>query len=571
MTAVSRSEESIFDSLLDRADVARALGTTPRLLNFLLFRISSRRRYRRFKIKKRSGGTRTIRAPIPPLRQAQSRFATLLDARYQPRSCVFGYVKSRSIQMNAACHVGKRWVLRVDLKDFFPSINFGRVRGMLLAKPFSLPPSVATTLAQLSCHENELPQGSPASPVLSNLICRGLDGALAKLAREQRCSYTRYCDDLVFSTNRRAFPAVLAAFDPSRPLSVTLGSALQHEIERAGFTVNAAKVRLCPSSQRQMVTGLIANVRINVPRKFIGDLRMILHVWRKLGTDAAASWYLSKHDKRNRPPGKGTPSFNYIVRGKVQYLGSVRGWSDPTYVRLGQRLAALDPTFRLTTKTLATQHPTPTLHVYVEGKTDKMHIDTALKSMQSAGRFKNLRIEIEDKDRGSQELLKLCRSFSERLQTAPCVFVFDSDERNVIPQVTDSNGDTKDWGNGVYSFVIARPPHRANDDRLCIELLYADADLRRADDAGRRLFRGSEFRQPSGRHVTLDAYTTTPNKSSLVVEDNVFDFAEKKLCLSKSGFTTVIRKHAASVNFDGFGPVFDQLAAVHKRITDGGS
>ena len=570
MTASEGStERDLLGSLLNRADVARVLGTTTRRLNFLLFRLSSGRRYREFEIKKRSGGTRLIRAPILPLKVAQERIAKLLDARYLPRSCVFGYVKDRNIQMNADCHVAKRWVLRVDLKDFFPSINFGRVRGMLLAKPLALPEPVATTIAQICCHQNELPQGSPASPVISNLICRGLDRALAMLARAHRCSYTRYCDDLVFSTNRRTFPSALAEFDTSTPPKAVVGSSLEHEITRAGFVVNPDKVRLRPSSHRQMVTGLVTNVRVNVPRHYVRDLRMILHVWRKQGPDAAATWYLTKHDKRNRPPEKKTPSFKDIVRGRLQYVGSVRGWSDPTYVRLGLKLAALDSTFKLTKKVPSRTPPDITLHVYVEGRTDKCHIEMALAALRAKGRFQDLRIQIEEKDRGSQELLKLCRGFSERLQTAPCIFVFDSDERNVVPQVTDSNGDTKDWGNSVYSFVIARPPHRSNDERLCIELLYTDADLRRADDAGRRLFLGSEFRQPSGHHVTLDAYTTAPNKSALVIEDNVFDFAEKKLCLSKSGFTIVVRKNGGSVSFDGFGPLFDQLVAVRARIADG--
>jgi hypothetical protein len=99
---------------------------------------------------------------------------------------------------------------------------------------------------------------------------------------------------------------------------------------------------------------------------------------------------------------------------------------------------------------------------------------------------------------------------------------------------------------------------------------YSDDDLKRMDEHGRRLFLGSEFRQPSGRHATQDAYTTVPNKSALVIEDHVFDFAEKKLCLSKSGFTTVIRKAGKDVSFDGFAPVFGQLVAVRKRIADGG-
>lgn len=570
MTAsAGTAARDVLGSLRDRADVARALGTTVRRLHFLLFRLSSERQYRTFAIRKRRGGTRLIRAPILPLKVAQKRIATLLAARYQPRSCVFGYVKDRSIQMNADCHVAKRWVLRVDLKDFFPSINFGRVRGVLLAEPFALPELVATTIAQICCHKNELPQGSPASPLLSNVICRGLDRALAKLARAHRCNYTRYCDDLVFSTNRRTFPSALAKFDTSDPPKAIVGLSLEGEITRAGFVVNPDKVRLRPSSHRQMVTGLVTNMRVNVPRQYIRDLRMILHVWRKCGPDEAADWYLAKHDKRNRPPGKKVPSFKDIVRGRVQYVGSVRGWNDPTYVRLGLQLAALDPTFKPTKRAPSKAPPSPTLHVYVEGSTDKRHIEMALASLQAQGRFRDLRIEIDDKDRGSPELLKLCKSFAERRQTAPCVFVFDSDERNVIRDVTGSNGETKDWGSSVFSFVIATPPHRANEERLCIELLYSDVDLQLRDDAGRRLFLASEFNQPSGRHRSDPAYSTMLHKSSLVVDNGVFDFEGKKLSLSKSGFVDLIQKHAASVTFEGFVPLFEQLVAVCARIPSG--
>lgn len=556
-------------AVLHRPALAELLGMTPRALQFFLYRLQPKHRYRTFTIAKRAGGVRTIRAPIVPLKRAQERAAELLGAYYEPRACVFSYVKDRSIQMNAAGHVGKRWVLRVDLQDFFPSINFGRVRGMLLAPPFSLPPDVATTLAQICCHENQLPQGSPASPVISNLICRGLDNALAKLARAHRCTYTRYCDDLVFSTNRRVFPAVLAELDPEKPSTVMVGPALLQEIQKAGFVVNPAKVRLAPNSQRQMVTGIVTNARLNVPRKFLRDVRMVLFVWKQHGRDAAATWYFDKHDKRNRAPGKATPLFEQVIGGRVQYLGSVRGWNDPTYLRMASKLAALDPKFRPTQRKVVKHLQDIVLHLYVEGRTDKRHIEMALASLQSQGRFKDLRLQIDEKDRGSQDLLKLCRSLSERPQTAPCVFVFDSDERQIITQVTLNSNETKNWGNSVYSLVIAPPAHRAADDRICIELLYADGDLCRTDEAGRRLFLGAEFRQPSGRHVSLEAYTTTPNKSSLVIEENVFDFAETKLCLSKSGFVKVIQRDAAKVDFQGFAPLFEQLVTLRDELGAG--
>jgi RNA-directed DNA polymerase len=558
----------VLHSLLDRADVARALGVSSKRLNFLLHVLSPTGRYRSFEIKKRAGGTRTIRAPILPLKQAQKQFAGVLAAWYQPRSCVFGYVANRNIQQNAECHRAKRWVLRVDLKDFFPSIHFGRVRGMFLAAPFSLPAPVATTLAQLVCHENQLPQGSPASPVLSNLICRGLDRALSKLARVHRCTYTRYCDDLIFSTNRRSFPIALADFDTNGPLRAIVGPALEKEITAAGFVVNPDKVSLRSSSQRQMVTGLVTNARVNVPRQYIRGLRAILHAWHRHGLDAAASWYFENHDKRSRPPGKLLPSFQQIVRGKVQYLGSVRGWRDPTYVGLGKKLSALDSSFRITKGDPSSRVGNVPLHLFVEGRTDKRHYEMALAMMKASGRFRDLQVEIDGKDRGSAELLKVCKTLAERVQTPPCVFVFDSDEPNVVTQVTDSNGDLKDWGNSVYSFVIASPHHRPDNKGSCVELLYADDDLRRMDDDGRRLFLRSEFRRASGRHATLDAYSTTLSRNSLIVEDGVFNFDEKNLCLSKTGFANVIQKAGASVSFEGFAPVFQQLVNLRNRILE---
>lgn len=149
-------------SLKGRAHVARLLGISSTRLNYLLYALSTQQRYRRFSIKKRNGGEREIAAPILPLKRAQAKIGALLDACYAPRACVFGYVKKKSIQMNADRHVDKRWTLRVDLKSFFPSINFGRVRGMFKAKPFSLPEPVATTLAQLCCDKNEPPCANKA-------------------------------------------------------------------------------------------------------------------------------------------------------------------------------------------------------------------------------------------------------------------------------------------------------------------------------------------------------------------------------------------------------------------------
>src|SRR5690606_25401369 len=107
-------------------------------------------------------------------------------------------------------HIGKKNVLNIDLKDYFDCFNFGRVRGFFLKNNnFKLNPDVATTIAQIACYNDTLPQGSPCSPVISNLITHALDIRLASLAKKHSCVYTRYADDLTFSTNRSPFPAQL--------------------------------------------------------------------------------------------------------------------------------------------------------------------------------------------------------------------------------------------------------------------------------------------------------------------------------------------------------------------------
>ena len=122
-----------------------------------------------------------------------------------------GFKRKRSIITNARQHRRRRWVFNLDLEDFFPSINFGRVRGFLLKnRDFELHAAVATVIAQIACYENSLPQGSPCSPVISNLIGHLLDMRLVRLASESGCTYSRYADDLTFSTNKKDFPEDIA-------------------------------------------------------------------------------------------------------------------------------------------------------------------------------------------------------------------------------------------------------------------------------------------------------------------------------------------------------------------------
>ncbi len=296
------------------------------------------RRYVTFEIPKRSGGVREIRAPGGGLKILQRKLNQVLQAVYEPRNSVHGFVPGRSVRTNAGAHARRRYVLNVDLEDFFPSVNFGRVRGLLMGRPYGRSAEVATVLAQIACHDNQLPQGAPTSPVLANMVCWGMDSALQRLAGRCRSTYTRYADDLTFSTNRKDFPRELAAADGD---DVRLGPELLSVLERSGFRVNDRKVRLQTREFRQEVTGLTVNVFPNVQRRYVRQIRAMLHAWRKFGLEAAETEYRRKYAHGHRGPGRGAPSYRAVVEGKLAYLVMVRGDADPVYHKYRGQFDAL--------------------------------------------------------------------------------------------------------------------------------------------------------------------------------------------------------------------------------------
>ncbi|WP_179379779.1 retron Ec67 family RNA-directed DNA polymerase/endonuclease [Jannaschia marina] len=264
------------------SDIAHIIGFKPKSLAYVLYVLPPASRYAQFSIPKSSGGTRDILAPVPQLKLAQRRLCEHLqnclhdiEAQLTVKSdCILahGFKRDLSIVTNASIHVGRRWVLNLDLKDFFPSINFGRVRGFFIKnKHFCLQPDAATVLAQIICHDNQLPQGAPTSPVVSNLIAGLLDIRLNKMATQNRCSYTRYADDITFSTNTRDFPQSLAKIDQDGVW--TLGNRLHKRIKQSGYAINSKKTRMQFRRSRQEVTGLTVNTEVGIKRERLKNTR----------------------------------------------------------------------------------------------------------------------------------------------------------------------------------------------------------------------------------------------------------------------------------------------------------
>jgi len=314
-------------------DVARYLGTSRKRLFFHLYD-QKRPTYRSFVIPKASGGYRQISAPPKVLAAFQLRVLAGLDALAPPKPHAHGFTRGRNVRTNALPHVHSRLLLNFDLLDFFPSIHFGRVRGLFRSHPFDFTPAVAAVLAQICCAAKVLPQGAPTSPSISNLICRGLDRDLASLVRSYRCRYTRYCDDITISTDRESFPQTIAE-SSADGRTATLGSAILEILSSHSFQANDRKTRIRSQRDRQEVTGLVTNAKVNVPRQFVRNIRSILHDCEHRGLSAADERFRNGIDRRTRR-GSSPPLALHLL-GKLAYLRMVRGASDTLYLRLAIR------------------------------------------------------------------------------------------------------------------------------------------------------------------------------------------------------------------------------------------
>jgi RNA-directed DNA polymerase len=298
-------------------------------------------RYEQFYIRKKTGGLRVISAPISAIKLIQRKLSQVLYSVYTPKAPVHGFVPSRSIVTNAQQHVRKRYVFNIDLADFFGSIHFGRVRGVFMNAPYNLPADVSTVLAQICCLSNKLPQGAPTSPVVSNMICARLDSQLRLLAKEKHCTYTRYADDITFSTRLTKFPRDIAYRDQED--SILVGKRLLTIIEGNDFKVNWKKVRLQHKNCSQEVTGLTVNQFPNVDRRFIRKISSMLHVWDKYGLFSARIEYQKKRIKELKEfqPELSTkelskmtfPLFEDVLKGKINFLGMIRGKDDPLFLK----------------------------------------------------------------------------------------------------------------------------------------------------------------------------------------------------------------------------------------------
>jgi hypothetical protein len=298
------------------ADLRALVGikSTKQLGYLLLATDAGNGPYTRFTIPKRDGGERVICAPKKQLRWVQRQILDKILALVPVHDAVHGFRTGRSTVTNAACHRRAALLLKFDLSDFFPTIHYYRLLGLFASLGYAAgegrfssddaSAAVAPTLARLCCWTPDpqqwgnavAPQGAPTSPAISNIVCRRLDARLTGLAHSRGGAYTRYADDLTFSF---------------KDDSIKVGRFrwwVDQVCHQEGFFIHQRKFHVIRSSQRQLVTGIVVNDELRVPREERRRFRAILHNCRCHGVASQA---------------RGRADFGAYLRGFASYVHMV--------------------------------------------------------------------------------------------------------------------------------------------------------------------------------------------------------------------------------------------------------
>jgi len=286
--AAERAAENELPVLDSPAGLARALDISVADLRWLTFHrdAATHIHYYRFSIPKRDGTQRPIWAPLPKLKNAQRWILRQIVERLPVHSAAHGFVPLRSTLSNAATHTGSQVIIKMDLKDFFPTVTFPRVKGVFRKAGYT--EQVAILLAAL-CTEAPrekvehagttyyiamgsrcLPQGAPTSPAITNTLCLSLDRRISALAHKNGWRYTRYADDLTLS-----FPVK----SKKTPATGKMAGLIKRIVADEGFLINSNKTRFVRPSGCQRVTGLVVNddQPPRVPRRIKRRIRAAIH------------------------------------------------------------------------------------------------------------------------------------------------------------------------------------------------------------------------------------------------------------------------------------------------------
>lgn len=269
-------------------------------------------RYKEFYILKKNGNLRQINTPDKLLKRVQNLINILLQIIFKSHShyCSNGFLIGKDIKRNAIPHTNKRFVLNIDIKDFFPSVNFRRVKVVLELSPFNLTNNrekIAFIIANLGTYMDYLPQGAATSPILSNIVTQKLDRKISNFCIQSKVKYSRYADDLSFSSNKDI-------------LDQNFIESISKIIEEENFKINETKTRIRTNRESQQVTGLIVNQKVNIKKEYSQKVRAMINNWEKNGLIYAEQVF-----KKHQPINKVNYNFKSVLLGHLSFLKLIKG------------------------------------------------------------------------------------------------------------------------------------------------------------------------------------------------------------------------------------------------------
>ncbi len=246
---------------------------------------------------KKNGGTRQLHVPITPLKVSQRIILEEIVSRLPISSYATAYVKGTRLIDNASPHCSHRYLLKLDITDFFGSIRFDQIYSAAF-NTTRFPKQIGVMLTALCCHEDILPQGAPTSPALSNVVMRRFDDHIGEWCKQRGITYTRYCDDMTFSADRPLF----AVYEKVRGM-----------LNDMGLSLNEKKTHFVTRASRQSVTGLTVNEKVSVSSEYKRDLRQQVHYALRFGFADALS-------KRNDHAFQSADRYARHLIGRVRYV-----------------------------------------------------------------------------------------------------------------------------------------------------------------------------------------------------------------------------------------------------------
>ncbi len=562
-------------------DLAKILGYTAKSLSYLVYILDASLKYYSFEIRKRNGGKREILRPHFKLKLLQKilsykLYECLLDEKNKeerPDSFSHAFQKGKSITTNARQHRNKRWVFNTDLEDFFGAINFGRVRGVLIKdRSFQFKEPIATLVAQIVCFDNKLPQGAPTSPIISNIVARSLDIKLVGLASKNGCTYTRYADDITFSTNKNLFPAQIALPSNIDPNNWVSSQKLKETIDQSGFKENESKTRMQYKRGKQIVTGLTVNKRINVQREYRKNVRIMVRSFCQTG-----SFYLPKglkHRAYNKAKGQDLSNPTKILQGMLGFIDTIDIFSDKAALQFSQEDYENKKKKSYKTNELKSQEKlykqfllhvnffkASSLTILTEGKSDNIHLRCAIKSIGHTFPLLSAKNEegenlplfriITCEPRRTNALIGLCggvsdmgnfaRDYSEEKgmkfewqlignKTSPVIILLDNDKGWKTFRKKCGDKQPKQINESLYSmrgnlYIVLTPLNGKNE--TSIEDLYSDEVLNIELDG--KKFDPSNETEDTGNHYGKMVFAEKIIKS----ENYSIDFSNFKYIFDK--------------------------------------